>query len=132
MKRAAVLFVAALLAACNGGLTQEEEAALTPEQRIYKLANEVNIAFEPAVAYAQQPKCTATRAVACHDPGVVRVFLRLREEANAALDTARANPDTAAISVATAAVRRILAELQTELLKTKGASHDAGDRLAIA
>ncbi|NIT36968.1 MAG: hypothetical protein GTN49_10805, partial [candidate division Zixibacteria bacterium] len=110
-----------------------EEAKLTPEQKIFKLANEVNIAFEPAVAYAQQPKCTATVAVACHDPGVVKVFLRLREEANAAFKIARANPDTAAVSALTAVVRRVLAELQAELLKTKtGAIHDTSNRLAIA
>jgi hypothetical protein len=129
----AILFLAAFLAGCGAGLTAEEEAALTPEQKIFKLANEVNIAFEPAVAYAQQPKCTATMVVACHDPNVVKIFLRLREEANAAFKVARADPDLAAVSVATGVVRRILAELQAELLKAKatGASYDASNRFAF-
>jgi len=121
-----ILFAAAFLAGCGVGLTQAEKDALTPEQAIFKLANEANIAFEPAVAYAQQEKCTDVVVVACHDPKIVAIFLRLREEANAALKTARANPDTAAVSVLTGAIRRVLAELQRELLKVKseGASHD--------
>ncbi len=128
----AILFLAAFLAGCGVGLTKEEAAALTPEQKIFKLANEVNIAFTPAVAYAQQEKCTATRVVACHDPGVVKIFLRLREEANAAFKVARADPDLAAVSVLTGVIRRVLAELQTELLTTKGARYDTSNRLAIA
>ena len=133
MARAIVIFLAALLAGCGAGLTKEEEAKLTPEQKIFKLASEVNIAFEPAVAYAQQPKCTETLAVACHDPGAVKIMLRLREEANAAFSVARGNPDAAAVATLTAVVRRVLAELQAELLKTKsGARHDTSDSLAIA
>ena len=133
MARAIVLFASLFLAACGAGLTKEEEAKLTPEQKIFKLANEVNIAFAPAVAYAQQPKCSATVAVACHDPGVVKVFLRLREEANAAFAIARGNPDTAAVATLTAVVRRVLAEVQAELLKTQtGARNDTSNRLAIA
>ena len=134
MIRAAIIFLAAALVGCGAGLTKEEEAALTPEQRIFKLANEVNIAFEPAVAYAQQPKCSDTMIVACHDPKVVKIFLRLREEANAALATARANPDTAAISVASGTIRRILAELQAELLKvkTQGASYGTGNAVTAS
>ena len=128
----AILFLAAFLAGCGVGLTKEEEAALTPEQKIFKLANEANIAFTPAVAYALQPKCTATNVIGCHDPGVVKIFLRLREEANAALKVARADPDLAAVSVLTGVVRRVLAELQAELLKTKGASYDTSNRLAFA
>ena len=121
----AILFMAAFLAGCGVGLTQAEKDAMTPETAIFKLAEEVNIGFAPAVAYAQQPKCTETRVIACHDVGAVKIFLRLREEANAAFSVARANPDTAAISTLTAAVRRILAELQSELLKSKaqGAHH---------
>lgn len=130
MKNAILLFVA-FVAGCGVGLTTEEEAALTPDQKIFKLANEANIAFAPAVAYALQPKCTATNVIACHDPGVVKIFLRLREEANAALKVARADPDLAAVSVLTGVVRRVLAELQTELLKTKGASYDTSNRLAF-
>lgn len=134
MIRAAIIFLAAALVGCGAGLTKEEEAALTPEQRIFKLANEVNIAFEPAVAYAQQPKCSDTMIVACHDPEVVKIFLRLREEANAAFKVARANPDTAAISVLSGAVRRILAELQSELLKvkTQGASYGTGNAVTAS
>jgi len=129
-----IVFVAALLAGCSIGLTKEEAAALTPEQTIFKLANEVNLAFDPAVAYAQQPKCTATRAIECHDPGVVAIMLQLREQANAAFKIARADPDLAAVSVLSGALRRVLAELQTELLKTqlKGARYDQRDRFAIA
>ncbi len=129
-----VFFAAAFLAGCGVGLTQAEKDALTPEQQIFKLANEVNIAFAPAVAYAQQEKCTDTVVVACHDVEVVKIFLRLREEANAALKTARANPDTAAVSIATGIVRRLLGELQGELLKVKsqGASYDTSNRLAFA
>ena len=121
-----LLLAVAFLAGCGIGLTQAEKDALTPEQQIFKLANEANIAFAPAVAYALQPKCTDAMAVACHDPKVVKIFLTLREEANAALATARAAPDTAALSVLTGVVRRVLSELQSELLKvkTQGASHD--------
>ena len=128
-----VLFAAAFLAGCGIGLTQAEKDALTPEQSIFKLANEINIAFAPAVAYAQQEKCTDAIVVACHDPKVVAVFLRLREEANAALKTARANPDTAAITLLTGVTRRLLGELQRELLKvkTQGASYDASNRFAF-
>jgi tartrate dehydratase alpha subunit/fumarate hydratase class I-like protein len=127
----AILFLVAFLVGCGVGLTKEEAAALTPEQKIFKLANEVNIAFTPAVAYAQQEKCTATRVVACHDPGVVKIFLRLREEANAAFKVARADVDLAAVSVLTGVVRRVLAELQAELLKTKGARYDTSNRFAF-
>jgi hypothetical protein len=112
-----------LLTGCGLGLTKEEAAKLTPEQQIFKLANEVNIAFEPAVAYAMQPKCSATVVVACHDPKVVKVLLQLREEATAALKIARAQPDTAAAATLASAVRRILGLLQAELLKTQGVSH---------
>jgi len=129
-----IFFAAAFLAGCGVGLTQAEKDALTPDQQIFKLANEINIAFEPAVAYAQQEKCTDVVVIACHDVEVVKVFLRLREEANTALKTARANPDTAAISVLTGVVRRVLGELQRELLKAKsqGASYDTSNRLAFA
>ena len=125
MKHIAVVLLGALISACAGGLTKEETAALTPEQKIFKLANEVNIAFEPAVAYAVQPKCTATVVVACHDARVVKVLLRLREEATAALTVARGQPDAAGAAVLATAVRRILAALQRELLKSKtqGASY---------
>jgi len=128
-----VFFAAAFLAGCGIGLTQAEKDALTPEQTVFKLANEVNIAFAPAVAYAQQPKCKAGEAIRCHDPKVVKIFLDLREEANAALKTARANPDTAAVSVATGIVRRLLGELQSELLKVnaQGARYDASNRFAF-
>jgi hypothetical protein len=128
-----ILFVVVFLAGCGVGLTQAEKDALTPEQQIFKLANEANIAFTPAVAYALQPKCTDAIAVACHDPKVVKIFLTLREEANAALATARAAPDTAALSVLTGVVRRVLSELQSELLKvkTQGASHDRRNIVAI-
>lgn len=128
-----VFFAAAFLAGCGVGLTQAEKDALTPDQQIFKLANEINIAFEPAVIYAQQEKCTDVVVVACHDVGVVKIFLRLREEANAALKTARANPDTAAISVLTGITRRLLGELQRELLKVKsqGARYDASNRFAF-
>ncbi len=128
-----VFFAAAFLAGCGVGLTQAEKDALTPEQQIFKLANEVNIAFAPAVAYAQQEKCTEIVVVACHDVEVVKIFLRLREEANAALATARTAPDAAALSVLTGVVRRVLSELQRELLKVKsqGASHDRRDRIAF-
>ena len=127
----AILFLVAFLVGCGVGLTKEEAAALTPEQTIFKLANEINIAFVPAVAYAQQDKCTATRVVACHDPGVVKIFLQLREQANAAFKIARADPDLAAVNVLTGVVRRVLAELQTELLKTKGARYDTSNRFAF-
>ena len=132
--RVAIALTALALTACGAGLTKEEAAKLTPEQAIFKLSNEVNIAFEPAVAYAQQPRCTETMVIACHDPKVVAIFLRLREEANSAFKLARANPDTAAVATLTAAVRRILAELQAEILKTKtqGASHDAANSIALA
>lgn len=129
--KGAILFLVAFVAGCGVGLTKEEAAALTPEQTIFKLANEVNIAFAPAVAYAQQEKCTATRVIACHDPGVVKVFLRLREEANAAFTLARVDTDLAAVNVLTGVIRRVLAELQTELLKTKGARNDASNRFAF-
>ena len=128
-----LLLAVAFLAGCGIGLTQAEKDALTPEQQIFKLANEANIAFAPAVAYALQPKCTDALAVACHDPNVVKIFLTLREEANAALATARAAPDTAAVSILTGIVRRVLAELQSELLKvkTQGASHERRNIVAI-
>lgn len=121
-----ILFALVFLTGCGIGLTQAEKDALTPEQQIFKLANEANIAFAPAVAYALQPKCTDAIAVACHDPKVVKIFLTLREEANAALATARTAPDTAALSVLTGVVRRVLSELQSELLKvkTQGARYD--------
>lgn len=129
-----LFFVVALLAGCAIGLTKEEAAALTPGQTIFKLANEVNLAFDPAVKYAQQPKCTATRAIECHDPGVVKIMLQLREQANAAFKVARADPDLAAVSVLSGVLRRVLAELQAELLKTqlKGARYDERNSLAIA
>lgn len=125
MRHISVILLGIVLAACNGGLTKEESAALTPEQKIFKLANEINIAFEPAVAYALQEKCTATVVVACHDPGAVKIMLRLREEATAAINVARGTPDAAAAAVLATAARRILAALQAELLKTQtqGARH---------
>lgn len=114
-----MILLGALISACGGGLTKEEAAALTPEQKIFKLANEINIAFEPAVAYALQPKCTATVVVACHHAGAVKIMLRLREEATAAISVARGTPDAAAAAVLATAARRILAALQAELLKTQ-------------
>ena len=119
MRHISVILLGALISACGGGLTKEEAAALTPEQKIFKLSNEVNIAFEPAVAYAMQPRCTATVVVACHDAKIVRVMLQLREEATIALAAARAQPDAAGAAVLATAVRRILAELQAQLLKTQ-------------
>jgi len=127
----AILFMSAFLAGCGVGLTQAEKDAMTPETAIFKLAEEVNIAFAPAVAYAQQPKCTDTLVIACHDANVVKIFLRLREEANAAFKVARADPDTAAISTLTAAVRRILAEVQRELLKAKATEASHGQHAII-
>jgi len=128
-----VFFAVAFLTGCGIGLTQAEKDALTPEQQIFKLANEINIAFAPAVAYAQQPLCKEGEAIRCHDKKVVKIFLDLREEANAALKTARANPDTAAISVLTGITRRLLGELQGELLKVKsqGARYDSSNRFAF-
>jgi len=129
-----VFVAAAFLAGCGIGLTQAEKESLTPAQSIFKLAGEVNIAFEPAVAYASQPKCTPTNVLRCHDPEVVKVLLQLREQANVAFAIARGNPDAAAIAVLANAIRLVLAELQTELLKTKtqGASYDRRNRFAIA
>lgn len=134
MRHAIVFFIAAFIAGCGAGLTKEEAAALTPDQAIFKLANEVNIAFTPAVAYALQPKCTPTNAIRCHDPGVVKIMLALREEANAAFKVARADPTLAAVSVLTGVVRRLLGTLQSELLKTKtqGASYDERDSVTFA
>lgn len=128
-----VFIALAFLTGCGIGLTQAEKDALTPEQSIFKLANEVNIAFTPAVAYAQQPLCEAGEAIRCHDKKVVKIFLDLREEANAALKTARLNPDAAAIAVLTGIVRRLLGELQGELLKVKsqGARYDTINRFAF-
>lgn len=119
MKHISIVLLTALIGACGGGLTKEEAAALTPEQKIFKLANELNIAFEPAVAYALQPKCTATVVVACHHTGVVKIMLGLREEATAAIKVARGTPDAAGAALLATAVRRILAALQAELLKTQ-------------
>lgn len=119
MRHISVILLGVLISACGGGLTKEEAAALTPEQKIFKLSNEINIAFEPAVAYAMQPRCTATVVVACHDAKIVRVMLQLREEATTALLAARAQPDAAGAAVLATAVRRILAALQAQLLKTQ-------------
>ena len=132
MKNALLLLVV-FVAGCGIGLTQAEKDALTPAQSIFKVASEINIAFEPAVAYALQEKCTDVVVVACHDPNVVKIMLRLREEANAALKIARGNPDAAALSVLTGVARRVLAELQRELLKvkTQGASHDRRNIIVI-
>lgn len=128
-----VFIALAFITGCGIGLTQAEKDALTPELAIFKLADEVNIAFMPAVAYAQQPLCKEGEAIRCHDKNVVKIFLDLREEANAALKTARINPDTATVSVLTGIVRRLLGELQSELLKvkTQGARHDTIHRFAF-
>lgn len=129
MKHISVILVSLIIGACGGGLTKEEAAALTPEQKIFKLANEINIAFEPAVAYALQEKCTATVVVACHHAGAVKVMLRLRQEATAAINVARGTPDAAGAAVLATAARRILAALQAELLKTQtqGAENGTAD-----
>lgn len=61
-------------------------AVKTPRQAYYVARAELNANLDGVLAYAQQPKCSATVVIACHDPAVVSAALDAALKADALLD----------------------------------------------
>lgn len=125
-RRIAALILASLLTGCAGwGLTPEEAAKLTPQQRFFKLQGEIIAAFEPAVVYAKRPPCSTQRKVGCHNPDVVAALLQLKTEVDWALDEAKTivfgdytgDEKLDAVLVASAVAARVIARLNFELVR---------------
>lgn len=106
-----------LLAACASTM-----ADLTPQQRVFALKSEFDLLLDQVVDYAEQPPCTATIVVACHDPSVVARAGELAFETDGVLDQAEAvvraggTPEDAAsyAQLARAAVAQLSAYLIQE------------------
>src|SRR5690554_2085621 len=107
-----LLAAAAILAACA-------HRDLTPQQQVYELQRELDVALEEVEAYAAQPPCNPDLGivVACHHPDALAAAVRAGEEADTALDQAEAvvragGTDVSVyLNLARAALLRISAEL---------------------
>lgn len=94
---------------------------LTPEQQVYSLQRQLDVALGELEVYAAQPPCDPAFGVtaACHDERVLLTAVVAAGEADLALDEAeaivRANGGDATPFIA--AARRALAVLARELAK---------------
>lgn len=79
-----IVTLALVLSACTS------IEAETPQQRLYAVQGEFNIALKAAAAYTSQPACTAAVVIGCHKPGVKAGILAGAEEAKGAIDAAKA------------------------------------------
>lgn len=85
MRRYLALPLILVVVACASSM-----ADLSPQQRVFALKSEFNLLLDEVVDYANQPPCTATMVVACHDPVVVAQAGNLAFEADGVLDQAEA------------------------------------------
>ena len=83
--RPLILPMILVVAACASTM-----ADLTPQQRVFALKSEFDVLLEQVVDYANQPECSATVVVACHDPAVVMRAGELAMDADEVLDQAEA------------------------------------------
>jgi len=83
------------LAACSvnpvrSGLTEAEQAALTPQQQLFVAEADYLINKADFAAYVEQPRCAPPNLiVACHDPKVVKELRALDFQVREAFRVAR-------------------------------------------
>ena len=116
-----------VLAACSvtpvrSGLTETEQASLTPEQQLFVAEADYLVNKADFVAYAEQPRCTETLVVGCHDPAVVAEIRGLDKQVREAFSIARVAAGTAEFSVKAEFARSLLARFaaQVAVLTLKG------------
>jgi len=91
---AALMLMTVALTGCpaapvHEGLTDEQLAALTPDQRVFVLEADYLVNKSDFVRYAEQPACVAPNVAGCHDPKVVKEVRRLDREIQVAFKAAR-------------------------------------------
>jgi hypothetical protein len=111
----AVLVVVLIVACANPAIDPETRAAMQPAHHLYEIQTTYNAAMAGALQYAEQPRCTAVRVIACHDVAVVAALAAIDLRMVQAFKVARlAAPGDQVAAVS--AVRALLAEFQSELL----------------
>lgn len=100
---------------------------LTPQQEVYALQRQLDVALEEIEVYAAQPPCAPETGVvvACYDPRTLEVLVTSAGDADLALDQAEAvvvaggtTQDVLLyVNIARAALARVAAELAREQAK---------------
>lgn len=117
----AVILTASACAFSGQFLTDEEQAALTPQSRAFQLQGEFNILLDAANTYAAQPFCTATLITGCADPDIVVRISEVAEASRPAIDAAQvAARSGAGNSTALSAAARVGVAQLSALLITEG------------
>lgn len=113
------------VAACAGlpfgigsGLTAEEEAALTANDKLYALVEEADGVLTQVEKYVSQPRCLAGQSVACSDVKVVAVLRDAVAPVDEALDALEAARAAGTDPLANAATLRVaLGALERRLVR---------------
>lgn len=117
---AGFVLVAVLLVGCfNTAIDPDTRAAMKPAHYLYEIQVTYNAALAASIKYAEQDRCTELLVVSCHDPSVVAALARLDTQIRAAFTVARLATTGDAQADAVAAVRKLLAEFQSELLASR-------------
>ena len=82
MRRYIALPLILLVVACTASMD------LTPQQRVFAIKSEYDIALGQVVEYAELPRCTAAIVVACSDQEVVEKALDFAEDTKEGLNEA--------------------------------------------
>jgi len=96
----------AVVGCAAGGLTPEQRAALTPQARMYEIADHYALAQAATLRYLRQPTCTETLVVGCKDLAMVNLLADADQHANTLITTgvAAVRASTVACDANTASV----------------------------
>jgi len=72
---------------CAGGLTTEQRANLTPQARMYEIADHYALTQAAVLRYLRQDTCTATLVVGCKELAVVNLLADADQHANVLITT---------------------------------------------
>ncbi len=132
-----VLLSLVVVVGCAGGLTTEQRDKLTPQARMYEIADHYALAQAAVLRYLRQDTCTATLVVGCKELSVVNVLADADQHANTVITTAVAavrasttacEADTASVActnglalaaTASRAARVALAALSTQIVQAQ-------------
>ncbi len=83
-----VLLSVVVVVGCGAGLTVEQRAKLTPQARMYEVADHYALAQVAVLRYLRQDTCSATVVVGCKDLAMVNILADADQHANTVITTA--------------------------------------------